>query len=54
MFPFRIYNFLRKNKKDSLLLEQLIFFIPLAATSMLVAVTHSLFNAGLARLEFYR
>ena len=43
-------NFLRKNKKESLLLEQLIFFVPLGATSLLVAATHSLFNAGLARL----
>ncbi|MFW6265065.1 MAG: hypothetical protein ACOC3B_03065, partial [Bacillota bacterium] len=31
--------------------EQLYFFAPMAATSLLMAITHSLFNAGLARLS---
>ncbi len=30
--------------------EQISFFVPLAVTSFLITVTHSLFNAGLARL----
>lgn len=32
------------------LLEQLLFFVPLGATSLLISVTHSLFNAAIARL----
>ena len=41
---------IQSNKHVLTTREQLIFFLPLAFTSLLITVTHSLFNAGLARL----
>ena len=39
------------NRKTKLTVrEQLLFFLPLAITSFLIIISHSLFNAGLARL----
>lgn len=40
----------RFNKYISGIREQVFFFIPLAMTSVIMVITHSLFNAGLARL----
>lgn len=37
-------------KNDVTIMEQSKFFLPLALTSIVIIITHSLFNAGLARL----
>ncbi len=50
MIRLSINRLLGKYKGESLMRRQLMFFAPLAATTILVAMTHSLFNAGLARL----
>ena len=41
----------KENTEIKTIKTQLKFFIPLALTSALISVTHSLFNAGLARID---
>ncbi len=44
-------NKIIKQQEDGIsIVNQLTFFVPMALTSILIIITHSLFNAGLARL----